>query len=122
MACDSRLGPLCPCFQPLPHREHSSPRGAARRCPPVAFHSVNKATLAGKLRSERGLGMVCASAWLLDCRGGLDAAIAVLRPGGVLAVLGQTDQDAVDIATLVDARTGGGQTSSLEFAACGRGR
>jgi hypothetical protein len=83
----------------------------------VAHHLVNKTTLAPKLLSENGLGMVCASSWLLHCPGGLDGAIDALKPGGVLAVLGHTDEDAIDIATLVDTDTGGGGASGLDFAA-----
>ncbi|WP_335990093.1 hypothetical protein [Glycomyces sp. MUSA5-2] len=83
----------------------------------VAHHLVTKTTLAPKLRPENGLGMVCASSWLLHCPGGLESALTALKPGGVLAVLGRTDQDAIDIATLVDADTSGGGASSLDFTA-----
>ncbi len=83
----------------------------------VAHHLASKTTLAPKLRFERGLGMVCASTWLLHCPGGLEGAISTLRPDGVLAVLGRTEMDAIDIATLVDADTSGGRASSLDFTA-----
>lgn len=96
-------------------RELATLADAARQR--VAHHLVDKTTLTGKLRRERGLGMVCASSWLLHCTGGLDAAISALRPDGVLAVLGRTDEDAVDIATLVDTDATGGQASALDFAA-----
>jgi hypothetical protein len=46
--------------------------------------------------------MVAASSWLLRCPGGLDAAAGALRPGGSLAVIGRSEQEAVDIATLID--------------------
>lgn len=83
----------------------------------VTHHLVTKTSLAPRLRSERGLGMVCASSWLLHCAGALDGAISALRSNGVLAVLASTDEDAVDMATLVDTDTGGSHTSALEFAA-----
>ncbi|MEU6246042.1 hypothetical protein [Glycomyces sp. NPDC047010] len=82
----------------------------------VRVQAACESTLAAKLGAEQRLGMVCASAWLLHCPGGRDAAIAALRPGGVLAVAGKSDRDAVDIATLVDNDpTGHGR--SLTFAA-----
>jgi hypothetical protein len=63
---------------------------------------VTALTLAGRLSAERRLGMVAASAWLLRAPGALDAATRVLRPDGSLVVIGRTEQDAVDIATLTD--------------------
>lgn len=82
----------------------------------VRVQTTCESTLAAKLGAERRLGMVCASAWLLHCPGGLDAAIAALRPGGVLAVAGKTDRDAIDIATLVD-NDPTGHAQALSFAA-----
>ncbi|MEU5874260.1 hypothetical protein AB0A73_22220 [Glycomyces sp. NPDC047369] len=78
-------------------------------------HHVTSATLAAKLDGERRLGMIAASAWLLRSPGALDAAARALRPGGFLAVIGRTEQDAVDIATRTD--TDAPAASRLDFTA-----
>lgn len=96
-------------------RELATLSDAARQR--VSHHLATKTTLAPKLHSERGLGMLCASTWLLHCPGGLEAAIGALRPDGILAVLGHTETDAIDIATLVDTDTGDGPVATLDFTA-----
>lgn len=83
----------------------------------TAAHHVTRTTLAAKLTVEQRLGMVAASSWLLRCPGGLDAAAGALRPGGSLVVIGRTEQDAVDIATLIDTSASPKLTGALDFAA-----
>lgn len=90
------------------------PDAARRRT--TASHVV-RTTLAAKLTTEQQLGMVAASAWLLRCPGGLDAVARALRPGGALTVIGCTEQDAVDIATLIDTAASPRLTADLDFAA-----
>jgi hypothetical protein len=82
----------------------------------TAYHAT-RSTLAAKLTTEQRLGMVAASSWLLRCPGGLDAAADALRPGGSLVVVGRTEQDAVDIATLIDTSASPKLTGALDFAA-----
>ncbi len=90
------------------------PHAAQRR---TTAHHATRATLAAKLTAQQRLGMVAASSWLLHCPGGLDAAADALRPGGSLIVIGRTEQDAVDIATLVDTFASPKVTATLDFAA-----
>lgn len=81
----------------------------------VRIEAASTTTLAAKLRTGHPeAGMVCASTWLLRCPGGPASAVAALRPGGFLVVLGQTDRDAVDIATLTDPG-GPAETAGLRF-------
>jgi hypothetical protein len=82
----------------------------------TAYHAT-RTTLAVKLTAEQRLGMVAASSWLLRCPGGLDAVAGALRPGGSLVVIGRTEQDAVDIATLIDTAASPKVTGALDFAA-----
>ncbi|GAB4001216.1 hypothetical protein GCM10029992_36030 [Glycomyces albus] len=83
----------------------------------AGIETASATTLAPKLRSDCSeAGMVCASSWLLRCPGGPEAAVATLKPGGFLVVLGQTDRDAVDIATLTEPG-GPAETVALDFTA-----
>ncbi|MEU5874728.1 hypothetical protein AB0A73_24595 [Glycomyces sp. NPDC047369] len=67
----------------------------------TSMEAVCESTLAAKLHQYQA-GMVAASAWLLHCPGALEAAIGALKPGGLLLLVGRSEQDAVDIATLTD--------------------
>ena len=69
----------------------------------TAIEAACETTLAVKLR-EHQAGMIAASAWLLRCPGALEAVCAALGPGGTLVIVGRSEQDAVDIATLTDTR------------------
>ncbi|MEU6858544.1 hypothetical protein AB0B28_06700 [Glycomyces sp. NPDC046736] len=73
--------------------------GVEQRC--ITIETACESTLAVKLGEHR-TGMIAASAWLLRCPGALEATVAALKPGGVLVIVGHTERDAIDIATLTD--------------------